>query len=276
MTRRWALSIPRSEIVRFVAATASSCSLSVFASLRPEGPLIPARAVMPLSLFSPGNNMRERRATPQLKAKVWRHQVATLDFVRKNDTQALLAVKTPMKIKNPLPGLLIFLAACPCWAQTLPAFISGQVPNLVETCKGIHAHPELSHHEEHTSALLADELRKAGYTVRERVGKYADGSQVALPKMDLALQPASSLRRGHTILVPINLVVGLSHEIDRDHPYEGLERAQQGGVVPARRGKQYDRIVRRNDLNWVFQHDEIIGADPSIAGRCRNHIDLAR
>jgi amidohydrolase len=82
-----------------------------------------------------------------------------------------------MKIKTPISVLLTCLAASPCWTEPLPAFVSGQVPNLVETYKGIHAHPELSHHEEHTSALLAEELRKAGYTVTERVGKYPNGSQ---------------------------------------------------------------------------------------------------
>jgi amidohydrolase len=82
-----------------------------------------------------------------------------------------------MKIKTPLSVLLAGLTAIPCWGETLPAFVSGQVPNLVETYKGIHAHPELSHHEEHTSALLAEELRQAGYTVTEHVGKYPDGSQ---------------------------------------------------------------------------------------------------
>lgn len=65
-----------------------------------------------------------------------------------------------MKIKTPLSVLLTCLAAIPCGTETLPAFVSGQVPNLVETYKGIHAHPELSHHEEHTSALLADQLRR--------------------------------------------------------------------------------------------------------------------
>src|SRR6185503_13864128 len=89
----------------------------------------------------------------------------------------LLRPKIPMKIKTPLSVLLACLTSVPCWAQTLPAFVSGEVPNLVETYKGIHAHPELSHHEEHTSALLAEELRKAGYTVTERVGKYPNGSQ---------------------------------------------------------------------------------------------------
>src|SRR5581483_8790619 len=37
--------------------------------------------------------------------------------------------------------------------------------------------PELSHQEAHTSALVAEELRKAGYSVTEHVGRYPDGSQ---------------------------------------------------------------------------------------------------
>jgi hippurate hydrolase len=49
--------------------------------------------------------------------------------------------------------------------------------NLLDLYKNLHAHPELSHFEEHTSALLAAELRKAGYTVTEHIGKYPDGSQ---------------------------------------------------------------------------------------------------
>jgi amidohydrolase len=72
---------------------------------------------------------------------------------------------------------LMSLMAAPAGAQSLDAFVNGELPGLVGTYKGIHEHPELSHHEEHTSALLADELRKAGYTVTERVGKYPDGSR---------------------------------------------------------------------------------------------------
>ncbi len=62
-------------------------------------------------------------------------------------------------------------------AQEVPALVDKQLPGLLTTYKGLHAAPELSHHEAQTSALLADELRKAGYTVTERVGKYPDGSQ---------------------------------------------------------------------------------------------------
>jgi amidohydrolase len=55
--------------------------------------------------------------------------------------------------------------------------VDKQLPSLLTTYKGLHAAPELSHHEAQTSALLAAEMRKEGYTVTERVGKYPDGSQ---------------------------------------------------------------------------------------------------
>src|SRR5271168_10900 len=73
------------------------------------------------------------------------------------------------------PLLPLFVSAL--LAQDLPAYVNSELPSLVDTYKGIHEHPELSHHEEHASALLAEELRKAGYTVTEHVGRYPDGSQ---------------------------------------------------------------------------------------------------
>ncbi|MGA7243564.1 MAG: amidohydrolase [Terracidiphilus sp.] len=62
-------------------------------------------------------------------------------------------------------------------APDLAASAERQLPALTETYKHLHRNPELSHHEEKTSALFAAELRKLGYTVTERVGKYQDGSQ---------------------------------------------------------------------------------------------------
>ena len=55
--------------------------------------------------------------------------------------------------------------------------IARQMPELIATYKQLHQHPELSHHEEKTSAFLAGELRKAGYEVTEHIGKYPDGSK---------------------------------------------------------------------------------------------------
>jgi len=55
--------------------------------------------------------------------------------------------------------------------------VDKQLADLLTTYKSLHAAPELSHHEAQSSALLAAEMRKVGYTVTERVGKYPDGSQ---------------------------------------------------------------------------------------------------
>ena len=73
--------------------------------------------------------------------------------------------------------LLACLSVASAVAQNVGSLVDDQLSGLVSTYQGIHAHPELSHQEEHTSALLAAELRKAGYTVTERVGKYPDGTQ---------------------------------------------------------------------------------------------------
>jgi amidohydrolase len=61
-------------------------------------------------------------------------------------------------------------------AQEVPALVDKQLPSLLATYRNLHATPELSHYEEKTSAWLAGELRAAGYTVTDHLGKYADGS----------------------------------------------------------------------------------------------------
>jgi hippurate hydrolase len=55
--------------------------------------------------------------------------------------------------------------------------VQAQLPSLIETYKDFHRNPELSHHEEQTSAKLAADLRKLGYTVTEHIGTYMDGSK---------------------------------------------------------------------------------------------------
>ncbi|MGD0522180.1 MAG: amidohydrolase [Terracidiphilus sp.] len=77
----------------------------------------------------------------------------------------------------------VAVAAFPLAAQSpaapsdLAASAERQLPALTETYKHLHRNPELSRHEEQTSAFLAGELRKLGYTVTEHVGKYEDGGQ---------------------------------------------------------------------------------------------------
>jgi len=76
--------------------------------------------------------------------------------------------------------LLPFFFAGVAAAQTPAALqqsVNAQLPSLIESYKDFHRHPELSHHEEQTSAKLAAGLRTLGYTVTEHVGVYQDGSK---------------------------------------------------------------------------------------------------
>ena len=51
-------------------------------------------------------------------------------------------------------------------------WIASHLAGLLETYKQLHAHPELSLHEQETAALVAYELRAAGYEVTEHVGGF--------------------------------------------------------------------------------------------------------
>jgi amidohydrolase len=80
-------------------------------------------------------------------------------------------------------SLVVFACGFPLAAQSpaassdLATSVQRQLPALTETYKHLHRNPELSRQEEKTSAFLAGELRKLGYTVTEHVGKYDDGAQ---------------------------------------------------------------------------------------------------
>ena len=68
--------------------------------------------------------------------------------------------------------LSIFVAAPAPAQQSLDAMVDREIAQLVATYKMLHAAPELSHHEEKTSAFLATQLRSLGFNVTEHVGKY--------------------------------------------------------------------------------------------------------
>src|SRR5262245_21851711 len=70
--------------------------------------------------------------------------------------------------------LVLFAVTVTVNAQqpSLDALVERHIASLLSTYKRLHAAPELSHHEEKTSAFIAGELRKLGFTVTERIGKY--------------------------------------------------------------------------------------------------------
>ena len=55
---------------------------------------------------------------------------------------------------------------------SLDALIDRDIASLLTTYKTLHAAPELSHREEKTAEFVAGELRKLGFTVTERIGKF--------------------------------------------------------------------------------------------------------
>jgi len=111
-------------------------------------------------------------------------------------------------------GLLVTLA--------LPAIAAGQptlstdpsataqqkLAALTEIYKHLHRNPELSKHEEKTSVFLADQLRKLGYSVTEKVGVYAEGADRLREQMkdvDRAIEDvdyrAANVRAGYMYVI---------------------------------------------------------------------------
>lgn len=82
-----------------------------------------------------------------------------------------------MNIRLFLPVVLIVFAFN-VNAQSLDPMIERDLPSLLSTYKMLHAAPELSHREEKTAAFVAGELRKLGFTVTERIGKYQNAQWV--------------------------------------------------------------------------------------------------
>lgn len=65
----------------------------------------------------------------------------------------------------------LFVAAS-AFAQSIDSMIDREMPALLDTYTAFHVAPELSKHEEKTSATVAERLRALGYTVADHVGKY--------------------------------------------------------------------------------------------------------
>jgi amidohydrolase len=69
----------------------------------------------------------------------------------------------PAQVKTPL---------LPSWQELgLESVLAGVLPELLLLRRHLHQHPELSGHEQQTAALVAGELRRWGWQVREGVGR---------------------------------------------------------------------------------------------------------
>ena len=138
-------------------------------------------------------------------------------------------INVPNALKASLA--LSCLLASPLAAQDVSAFEQAQLPNLLTTYKQIHAHPELSHFEAATSAILATELRRAGYTVTDHVGVYPDGSKAYGVVGILKNGPGPTLLvRGDMDALPIIEETGVAYA---SHVLTKNKAGQEVGVMHA-------------------------------------------
>jgi amidohydrolase len=72
----------------------------------------------------------------------------------------------PMTSPERVPSRPSLAASAP-----LRAALQEALPELIALRRHLHAHPELSGHEQQTAALVAGELRELGWRVREAVGR---------------------------------------------------------------------------------------------------------
>jgi hippurate hydrolase len=74
---------------------------------------------------------------------------------------------------RPIACLLVFLASWVAGADTIEIIdrrLTAEADSLDALYRHLHAHPELSFHEEQTSRRMAEELRACGFEVTEKVG----------------------------------------------------------------------------------------------------------
>src|SRR3954467_2088624 len=76
-------------------------------------------------------------------------------------------------MKLHLAFTLALVLGVSAFAQQTPQQIAdAELPSLITIYKDLHTHPELSGHEERSAAIVAKELKAAGYEVTEKGGKY--------------------------------------------------------------------------------------------------------
>src|SRR6266480_2373754 len=91
------------------------------------------------------------------------------------ETRALteaICYKWKMKIWSSSIFAVFFAISVLAESPPVEKIAENELPSLLAIYKDIHSHPELSAHEEHTSALIAQQLRAAGCAVTEHFGIY--------------------------------------------------------------------------------------------------------
>lgn len=105
--------------------------------------------------------------------------------------------------------------------------VKGEVPELFEIFKHLHANPELSYQEKNTARFVADELSRLGFEVTEGVGDYRVEGRVGYGVVGVLKNGA-----GPTVMVRTDLD-GLPIEENTDLAYASVAKglSDDGGEV---------------------------------------------
>ena len=126
--------------------------------------------------------------------------------------------------------------------------LAAALPELVAFRRHLHRHPELSGHEQQTAALVAGELRRWGWQVREAVGRTGllaelgpQGAPLVALRVDMDALPVEE----RTGLPYASCQQGLMHACGHDfHTTSGLGVARLLGVLAAQDPQSLTARVR--------------------------------
>src|SRR6184192_3346816 len=136
--------------------------------------------------------------------------------------------------------LLSALPAVSLFAQQTPQSLAdAELPSLLAIYKDVHAHPELSMHEERSAAIVAKELKAAGCEVTEHFGTYDDPKFKAYGVIGVMKNGA-----GPTVLVRTDLDALPVHE-ETGLPYASTvtTKNDEGKEVPVMHACGHDAHI---------------------------------
>src|SRR5213080_780071 len=136
-----------------------------------------------------------------------------------------------------LPSIL--LPALAFAQQTPQSPTEAELTSLLAIYKDVHAHPELSAHEERSAAIVAKELKAAGCEVTERVGKYEKPGATCFGVVGMMKNGA-----GPTVLVRTDLDALPVHE-ETGLPYASTvtTKNDEGKEVPVMHACGHDAHI---------------------------------